>query len=363
MIYFIGPLPPPLHGFSAINNAMLNLMQERTRVLVFNLTPKSSGLYRLFSVFYLFFFILGKFIFKCIAQPPTAVYLGLSGGYRQLIDIFFVIVARVLSIPVFVHHHSFAYLNASPWVSRLAMYFLSVSDHIVLCEEMSSRLVLRYGVDVKKIHVLSNAAFLPAPQIDSLKLHVASDVLRVGFLSNITTAKGIFDYFDLMDAVHAAGLNVDGFIAGPVDAAIEKAFSERLVALPRVKHVGPVYGEMKESFFQNLDLLAFPTRYVNEAEPVTILEALSHGVSVVAVQRGCIECMLPSTAGISVADISGFVNVATQEIGRCVEVPGYLEDRRAGAFSHFTDQYAEHASRIDILLKRICNPHSTSYLS
>ena len=50
-------------------------------------------------------------------------------------------------------------------------------------------------------------------------------------------------------------------------------------------------------FFQ-IDILLLPTRYVNEVEPLVILESLRNGVPVLANSRGCIDCLLPSTLSL-----------------------------------------------------------------
>ena len=38
-VVFIGPLPPPVHGFSEINQRMLMQLQNYTSVKVFDLSP------------------------------------------------------------------------------------------------------------------------------------------------------------------------------------------------------------------------------------------------------------------------------------------------------------------------------------
>ncbi len=51
---------------------------------------------------------------------------------------------------------------------------------------------------------------------------------------------------------------------------------------------GPIYGLDKQVFFNTIDVFVFPSRYVNEAEPLVIHEALAYGLPVIATDRGCI---------------------------------------------------------------------------
>jgi glycosyltransferase involved in cell wall biosynthesis len=57
---------------------------------------------------------------------------------------------------------------------------------------------------------------------------------------------------------------------------------------PGVCRVGPVYGDAKFSFLSSIDLLLFPSKYPNEAQPVVIWESLSVGTPVVSTDVGAI---------------------------------------------------------------------------
>lgn len=347
-VFFVGPLPPPVHGFSKVNQHMLDLLKNRCTVFAFDVNP------RLGFRSYLFNFLI--FIFKAFKiKERKVMYLALSGGLRQWIDLIYILLAKTLSLEIYVHHHSFAYLNSSPLISRICMKFLSKERHIVLCDVMGDRLALLYGIDQRMIHVISNSAFVEKPFVSTKLMKKNNALFRIGFLSNITKAKGIFDFFDLMDTLSTRGLMVEGVIAGPLDSAIENDFQLRLSCLPTVKHIGPVYNEEKISFFSELDLLVFPTRYVNEAEPVTIHEALSFGVPIVAVERGCIACMLPKEIGVTVADIHDFVDVAIKEISRLIKDPAYETKRHNESLTYFSMQRMEHVKKLDLLLMKICN--------
>lgn len=349
MIFFLGPLPPPLHGFSAINEKMLSRLKESTEVVEFNLSP-ALGVARTLIFIPL---IWVRFFFSMIVLRPSAVYIGLSGGYRQLVDCLFILLAKLFLVPIFVHHHSFAYINRVAWYNSFSFMLLKRSGHIVLCDEMKASLLRLYGLPDSGVHVLSNVAFLDDSHQTSTDRKVEPP-FNVGFLSNITRAKGIFDFFDLMDDLLKKGISARGIIAGPVDESISDEFKRRLSLLPTAIYLGAVYGEKKIGFYNQVDLLVFPTRYVNEAEPVTILEALGFGVPVVAVRRGCIGCMFPATVGTVVSNIDDFVPTSVGEISRQINDPDYAYGRRVAAKEFYQRQRVEQVLRLEKLVRLIC---------
>ena len=233
-------------------------------------------------------------------QNPISLYAGLSGGQGQILDLPFLLLARIFKIPTYIHHHSFAYINQRSWITALCVLIADKAQHIALCQEMANGISTTYGIHPRQITILSNAAFLPdlESEVNSRNTSRQSEhSIRVGFLSNITAEKGIFEFFSTLRQADAAGIHYKAEIAGPVEASIKKRFESELAGLPNAKHVGPVYGVEKQRFFQRIDLLLFPTRYQNEAEPVTLHEALQAGATVVAASRGCIGGMLPDNCG------------------------------------------------------------------
>lgn len=278
---------------------MLDRLKQRAEVIVFNRSPAATdgprdggNLQKIRS-----WWKLIQHFHRAAADHPSALYAGLSGGQGQLLDLPFFLLARWHDIPITVHHHSYAYLNRRSRLTALTFHAMGPARHIALCDDMQERLCRQYNLPKSRTLVLSNAAFMkeackPAAEVPAARNQEQANEVSIGFLSNITAEKGIFDFFAAADAARVQSPDLKARIAGPVAPDIQPRFNQELAQRPWAEHIGPVYGQDKQDFFNSIDLLVFPTRYANEAEPVTILEALQAGVAVVAARRGCIGSML-----------------------------------------------------------------------
>ena len=212
--------------------------------------------------------------------------------------------------PSFVHHHSYAYINAPTRLSRCFFSLVRGATHIVLSAGMGSQLTRLYDVPAGALRVVSNAAFYESPEpfdasseADSKARAEVARPLRIGFLSNISHEKGFVEYFGVLARLRQhTTVRCRGVIAGPLAADAEPEFTALLRQAADVEYLGPLYGSAKERFYENLDIFLFPTRYANEAEPLVVYEALQHGVFVIACRRGSIPEMLSNGAGMVFAN-------------------------------------------------------------
>lgn len=293
-VAFLGALPPPVHGLAIANLAILTLLRDRGDVLVLDRAPPKLA-NRYLNVGLYFFrsaALLVNFILFCFRKSDKRLYIGVSAGYGQLIDGIFILIAKAFGVNVYIHHHSFVYLNSPKIYHRLFFSITRTCQHVVLCGKMKGLLQDVYCIPERCVRVLSNSALIELVQQPP---KVTSNLV-FGFLSNITKEKGIFDYIKLADAVHSAYPEIVWRMAGPVDVNIKSELMGALKVRPFIEYCGPVYDQEKFNFLEVLDFLVFPTKYMHEAEPLTILEAQSFGCSILAYDRGCIDCIVADKA-------------------------------------------------------------------
>jgi len=319
-------------------------LQADLPVNVFDVAPR-SGRWHLLK-------LVMQFVGAAFRARDGVLYLPLSGGLRQFVDACFAGVALLFGFRVFVHHHSFAYLNQQPFYARVVLRLLRKSVHIVLCNRMGEMLANQYAIHHSNVRVISNAAFLGDIGKPDTNVH-CKEKLVLGFLSNITAAKGCFDFIDLLKAATAQGLAVEGVMAGPVQVEIQVAFDEAVRGAGCIKHVGPVYGEEKNDFFSKVDVLVFPTRYANEAEPVTIWEAMGAGVPVISLSRGCINGMVTNEVGWVIQDSDRFVEEGLEKIRFLLANDAALHAMKVAARNEFEKSKLRYTNNLDALVAEI----------
>ena len=285
MILFIGPFPPPVHGASAVTQrAFESLRAANLELSPVDVSPNGRGIQYHISRFSRFWLCWSRLF---TIKDDTVVYVSLSGGGGLIYDVVTAAVIYLRRFRVVYHHHSYAYISQrSPLVALILTLSLKAQTHVFLSEGMKCDFTERYG-SCNGV-VVSNLAFFPAKLADA---RVGS--LRViGYLSNITFEKGLDRFLDLMAQLKASGSELTARIAGPVGddqvrAALERSVSE----IGNIEYVGPVYDEKKDEYYDSIDFFIFPTRYVNEAQPMTVYEAQLAGLPVAVSDRGCLADM------------------------------------------------------------------------
>jgi hypothetical protein len=187
-ILVVGPFPPPVHGFAQATMDVAALLQAQGfRVKRIDLKPirdKNSALSSLGIRISQFANLL------CAVWRGSRVYVGLSGGMRQVIDLVFLAIGRLGGARLYVHHHSFAYLNRP---TRLASICIRISGrsatHIVLCSGMKTALQRLYK-SARNVEVISNAGLKSV----RLEFRRRTTVQQIGYLGALTAEKGILEF-------------------------------------------------------------------------------------------------------------------------------------------------------------------------
>jgi glycosyltransferase involved in cell wall biosynthesis len=296
-VAFVAPLPPPVHGFSNICAAMLDILRTKTSVDVFDRAPRTLNRWR--AKIRQLVMPLAYLVWS-VRNPTGNLYLALSGGMGQFIDWPYVLMGRMLGRRIFVHHHSFAYITSPSILNRLLFASLRRQVHVVLSVGMGQELVRIYGLESAQVRVISNAAFFAA-LTQPIERPCNTDArISLGYLSNISVEKGIAEFFAVLAELDRAGVAYKAQVAGPIAPDAQTIFSELFAAARNTTYCGAIYDDKKDDFYKSVDVLLFPTDYANEAEPLVIHEAIRSGAHVIACERGAIPDVLANGAGLVV---------------------------------------------------------------
>jgi glycosyltransferase involved in cell wall biosynthesis len=305
-------IPPPVNGLTTVSSSIVERFRSLgVRVEVVRLAPVWNGgafrrLHRVLALAGVYLRVFRLALCHRISAP--AFYITISGGIGQYLEFPLILLARLLFRRVYLHHHSFAYINSPSLITRLLLAAAGPDAvHICLGMTMANGLKSRYAIS--NCRVISNALFVKDDATIREAIGALSGrPLRMSFLSNIDIRKGVLVFIDCIEALRNRGVSCEAVIAGPfADEATKRAVEERALRLPDLKLLGPVYGEKKAAFLRNTDLMLFPTSYANEAEPLVILEALAHGTPVLSTARGCIPDVLGEELGQLVLPLESFL--------------------------------------------------------
>jgi len=356
-IIMVGVLPPPVHGMAMVNAAVLEKLRSReTGLLVVNMAARSlkrSVINRLSRIPRCMHGLIRLLVAP--KQTDASLYMSVSGGYGQSYELAFILFARLCRMRIFLHHHSFSYLNSPSHLTKWLIVAAGLdATHIALSPGMAEKIKNIYKI--KNTLSISNAVFFPS---DSINSSVRKQIETIGFLGNITSEKGIFDFLDLVSAIQVEGINLKAKLAGPFqDKGIEQLVRQRLKKLPMIEYVGPKYGMEKDVFYSDIDLLIFPTIYENEAEPMTIHEAMSHGVPVIAYGRGSIPEIVVRGCGLVIAPDTPFVPAALAQIKIWLRCQSIFEKVSEAAINNFSKTYAENSQHWQLLMANLIGENS-----
>jgi glycosyltransferase involved in cell wall biosynthesis len=345
-VLMVGPFPPPVHGFAQATQDIAEFFETGgLGVLRIDLSPIREKRGILFRT---------RVRLSQLAQLRSAVrrgcrvYVGLSGGIRQAVDLAFIAIARLGKARLYVHHHSFAYLDRPTMLARICFLVSGrFTTHIVLCDGMKAIMTKQYKV-VHNVEVISNAHLKSV----CLPFIQRTAVRRIGYFSALTEEKGILEFLNVATTLAGRHCELHFSIAGPCDDAnIREAVGSACLACAGLEYIGPVYGGEKRAFLESLDVLLFPTTYHNEADPLVIWEAMSSGIPIIAWERGCIGEMLEwgEVPSASIPRDSRFVPVAVSKIESWLLVPEVYRQSSVLARSQF--EKVSYLARLN--LKRI----------
>lgn len=178
-------------------------------------------------------------------------------------------------------------------------------------------------IDRNKTAVVHNGI----PAVHCNRERDGEHVVRIVYLSNLGTAKGWRVLFAVAERLCERNSTIRfDFYGNPMTdsptAEIEKVFAGGRFS-GRIVYHGPVYGADKERVLCGADIFCFPS--LNEAFPLTVLEAMSAGLPVVASNVGAVrEAVEDNRGGIIVPP--GNTEVLETALQKLIDQPELRRD-------------------------------------
>jgi len=281
-IWFIAPFPSPLNGQTNYNRTLLDALEGRADVICLE-TGKTTKdkLIRAWKNTWIVLFRIPR---------GATVYTSAPGQMGLWPFLLTIAALRIRGMDHFVHHHSFRGINLAPlaahrWLARLGGAY---QRHIFLSENMRDRYATTYLSDQQKKRALVVPnAFLFAQTVPATPHRTGP--ITIGHLSVMSREKGVDYIIDLITRL-LPDADLRFVLGGPIQNAALRADIEALVAKygDRVEWTGPIQGDAKSTFYNRTDLFILPSKLVDEADPLVLLESFAAGTVALASNRGCI---------------------------------------------------------------------------
>lgn len=306
-VLLVCPLPPPVHGSSMVSSCIREsrLINGAFDVDCVNIST-SRGMAEIgrfhFSKIWRFvgsYFIM---LWKLLTHRYDLVYLAVTvHGIGFLKDCPYMLMARLFCRNRLIHHHN---KGMAPYAGRFPYNWLMPMAYrgakVML---LSERLYEDISGVVKREDIIicpNGLKDVARGAVDK----VENGVPNILFLSNLIASKGVYALLDACKVLKNRGVEFRcSFVGGETKSITKNVFDNAVGERGLeewVEYVGPKYGEEKETYWNNADMFVFPSFYHNECMPLTVIEAMQHGIPVVTTDEGAIPDLV-------VDGVNGFV--------------------------------------------------------
>lgn len=305
-ILFVGPLPPPITGQSLACQVFLEALQHKYNVVPIDINKSdfASGKFgwgRIFEILRILYQVRREL------SNVDLVYFTITesvlGNFKDLL--IYLVCWRLLPRTV-IHLHGGAgmlrIMRGPTGLLRRANAFFLTRLHSVVVLGNRLRCVYEGVLPPDKVRVVPNfaeSAYQASQEAIDAKFQNPSP-LRVLYLSNMIYEKG---YSLLYEAVKAIETDRPGSIllsyAGGFGTDQERrAFVRSIASNPFVSYHGVVKGHAKRELLEEAHVLALPTWYPYEGQPICILEGYAAGCAVLTTDHsGIFDVFTPGKNG------------------------------------------------------------------
>lgn len=301
-LLFLGHVPPPNHGAAMIGQSILDHLSTSMNVRFIRISNSKTisdigrinyltGVVFLFKLYCVLFWVL-------VCARPKKIYLTPSlNGFAFLRDLMILSICylyhKLTSAQIICHIHMRPLFLLKYKLFMWLWNLLSNSFEIIL---LSNSLINDFnaGFTPKKLHIVPNSV-KPINQ-KSKKENNIDERKIVLFLGHITKEKGAFRLLELARSYQND--SVEFHFAGEFGSLDDEANFYNLASDKlnvNIYYHGRVELDTKENLLNSASVLALPS--FSEAQPLTILEAYSCGLPVVATPVGGIVDMLDNNTG------------------------------------------------------------------
>lgn len=288
-------------------------------VSIFGSVERTSGKFSVYKAID-YSIILVKVFFICLFNTGQTIYITTAQskvGFTR--DYFIINIARLFGCNVIAHqfgaNYAGFYNSQSVFLRKLIKNTLGKCRFIIVEGDYTKRQFNFLSDFESRVIALPNG--LPQ-KIDSsdikAKMISADKPVKLFYLSNLIETKGFWDVLEATAILNRKGIAVEAVFAGRFLESVDdnkystskearEAFLNvvNLEALTdKVLHSDGMFGEEKSKNFSSAHFFLLPSYYINEGQPVSVLEALAYGCVPIVTKHRLIPTMVNDDNGIFV---------------------------------------------------------------
>lgn len=259
------------------------------------------------------------FFWTLMVNPRIPVYINTSQSKVGFIrDVLFINLAKFFGRVIIGHQFGANYENfyrvQSPFFKKLIKSTLEKTDQFIVEGDYTKKQL--DFIDYYQTKVMSIPNGLPQ-KIDPLDLKpkILESPTIILYLSNMIEGKGYWDVLEAAKILHDRYGNTINFIfagkflADTQDKITKDVVMARDLFFEKIKDYGledvityteGLYGEEKAKVFRKAHFFVLPSYYINEGQPVSVLEALAHGTVPIVTPYRLIPVMVNERNGFFV---------------------------------------------------------------
>ena len=371
-IILIGVLPPPYSGQSIAFKVLVDYIgKTNIPYKTINISGSRSSAIKPLAILlrgYDYIFTLTRLFFGCLFSK-NLVYVQVAqskNGFRR--DVWINRISKWFDSKIIGHMHGgnfngFYESQDAPTQSKIKSELLNYEKMIVLSDNLKSMYDFQPLIHNRIVCIpngIDRATEQPAKAIRTARQ------INILYLSNLIESKGYLVVLDSLQLLKQANISFSASFCGEFYIAHDETnfknpqearndFFDKIKTYDLVNEVsfkGVVTGTEKQALLEAAHFFILPTKYINEGQPISIIEAMRTGCIVIATNyRAIPEMIAHGKTGfllqhISAVEIAGYVS-------ECVNNPGLFTDISNNAKESYNLNFTEaiHGERMLALIR------------
>jgi len=291
-------------------------------------------------------FALTQFGARLLRRRVGAAHINVAPRGSTFRKMLFAMAASVGNVPIILHLHGGGYEafyeRLPSFLKRSVARFFRAADRIIILgDNYVSLLTSELGVDPDKLTTVENGVAVPDRRADPTHARPT-----IAFLGRLVPSKGVDDLIRALARLAQRGVDFRAVIAGLGEIHRYRMLAEDAGIMERVAFPGWLDEAAVSRLLADADVFVLPSHVENQ--PVSILEAMAHGLPVVATCVGAIpEQVVEGQTGIVVAP--GDTAALADALERLCRNPGLRREMGERGLERWRNRYSLEATTAKLI--------------